>query len=232
MNEKAILQEMQHPFIIRLHATFKDSISLYMVTELVLGGELFSVLTREEYLEEKQAQFYVGCIVLAIEALHVKNNIYRDLKPENILLDSQGYVKVCDFGFAKKLNERSELTRTVRDQRSTRPILCPVLTTWGACADLWDTGVRVTGDAVKQGGARQADGLVVRRHLDLRMLVRNHAVLRERLFGDIQSDQSLRSGPRENRLQVRRCRRHQGVQAPDDWSAGPRPLAAFECDGS
>ena len=50
MNEKKILQEMDHPFIIQLHATYKDKGCLYMVTELVLGGELFSVLTREEYL--------------------------------------------------------------------------------------------------------------------------------------------------------------------------------------
>ena len=41
---------MDHPFIIQLHATYKDKGCLYMVTELVLGGELFSVLTREEYL--------------------------------------------------------------------------------------------------------------------------------------------------------------------------------------
>eukprot|EP01047_Picozoa_sp_COSAG01_P048171 COSAG01_NODE_4668_length_4830_cov_12.821542_4_plen_169_part_00 len=113
MNEKSILQEMDHPFVIQLHATFKDPVSLYMVTEPVLGGELFSVLTREEYLEERQAQFYVGCIVLALEALHAKNNVYRDLKPENILLDSQGYVKVCDFGFAKKLMQ-TDTTTTVR----------------------------------------------------------------------------------------------------------------------
>lgn len=111
MNEKSILQEMNHPFIIKLYATFKDPVSLYMITEPVLGGELFSVLTREEYLDEDQTRFYVGCIVLALEDLHNHNNIYRDLKPENILLDSDGYVKVCDFGFAKKL--QSETTKTV-----------------------------------------------------------------------------------------------------------------------
>jgi len=56
-------------------------------------------------------KFYCGCVVLAMEALHAKNNIYRDLKPENILLDAEGYVKICDFGFAKKVGE-NERTRT------------------------------------------------------------------------------------------------------------------------
>ena len=112
MNEKRILEEMDHPFIIQLHATFKDKSCLYMVTELVLGGELFSVLTREEYLDEKMTQFYSGCVVLGMEALHAKENIYSDLKPENILLDTDGYVKICDFGFAKKVagNNRTHTT--------------------------------------------------------------------------------------------------------------------------
>ena len=57
-------------------------------------------------------KFYCGCVVLAMEALHAKNNIYRDLKPENILLDAEGYVKICDFGFAKKVGE-NERTRKV-----------------------------------------------------------------------------------------------------------------------
>ena len=99
MNEKKILEEMDHPFIIQLHATFKDKGCLYMVTELVLGGELFSVLTREEYLDEKMTQFYCGCVVLGMEALHAKDNIYRDLKPENILWDAAGKrAKLADFG--------------------------------------------------------------------------------------------------------------------------------------
>jgi serine/threonine protein kinase len=111
MNEKRIMLEMDHPFIIQLMATGSNKACLFMVTELVQGGELFSVLTREEVLDEAQTRFYAGCIVLAIEALHEKNNIYRDLKPENILLDNEGYAKLCDFGFAKKIEgERTHTT--------------------------------------------------------------------------------------------------------------------------
>ena len=48
-------------------------------------------------------------IILALEALHGKNNIYRDLKPENILLDTQGYIKIGDFGAAKPFGHELDL---------------------------------------------------------------------------------------------------------------------------
>jgi hypothetical protein len=108
MNEKNIMLEMTgHPFLLQLRATFKDETYLYMVLELCQGGELFLRLLEEQTLSEESTRFYTGNIVLALEALHAKNNIYRDLKPENILLDTMGYVKIGDFGFAKKVQDRT-----------------------------------------------------------------------------------------------------------------------------
>ena len=52
-------------------------------------------------MDEKLAQFYIGSIVLALEYLHDNDIVYRDLKPENIFIDSIGFVKLGDFGFAK-----------------------------------------------------------------------------------------------------------------------------------
>lgn len=52
-------------------------------------------------MDEKLAQFYIGSIVLALEYLHDNDIVYRDLKPENIFIDSVGFVKLGDFGFAK-----------------------------------------------------------------------------------------------------------------------------------
>jgi protein kinase A len=78
-----------------------------MLLELCQGGELFSRLLEETTLSEDTTRFYTGCIILALEALHEKDNIYRDLKPENILLDTLGYVKIGDFGFAKKVKDRT-----------------------------------------------------------------------------------------------------------------------------
>jgi len=110
MNEKHIMTEMDHPFILKMISTWKDKSYLYILLELCQGGELFTRLLELKILDEDTTRFYAACIVLALGSLHKKNNIYRDLKPENILLDSQGYVKVVDFGFAKKIGQRTYTT--------------------------------------------------------------------------------------------------------------------------
>ena len=141
MNEKRIMEEMDHPFIIQLMATGINKACLFMVTELVQGGELFSVLTREEVLDEPTAKFYTGCIVLAIEALHEKSNIYRDLKPENILLDNEGYAKLCDFGFAKKIDEDRTHTTCGTPEYVSPEMLQP--DGHGKATDYWCIGIFV-----------------------------------------------------------------------------------------
>lgn len=81
--------------------------NLYMVQEYVIGGELFRHLRKAGRFTGDTARFYAAEIVLALEYLHSKDIIYRDLKPENILLDSRGYIKIADFGFAKKVQDRT-----------------------------------------------------------------------------------------------------------------------------
>lgn len=69
--------------------------------DFIQGGELFKHLSEERRFKESKAKFYVAQIALALGYLHGSNIIYRDLKPENILLDSDGYIKLADFGLAK-----------------------------------------------------------------------------------------------------------------------------------
>jgi protein kinase A len=65
------------------------------------GGEFFTHLRRAEKFENHVGRFYAAHVVKIFEYLHLQDIIYRDLKPENLLLDTEGYLKITDFGFAK-----------------------------------------------------------------------------------------------------------------------------------
>jgi serine/threonine protein kinase len=107
MSEKAILAQVNHPFIVRLGGTMQDPKNLYMLLEYVIGGELFSHLRKAGRFANETTRFYAGAIVLALQHLHSMDIVYRDLKPENLLLDDHGYLKITDFGFAKKVEDRT-----------------------------------------------------------------------------------------------------------------------------
>jgi len=102
-DERKMLQEVKHPFLVTLWGTFQDSRNLYMVMDFVEGGELFSLLRKSQRFPNPVAKFYAAEVTLALEYLHSKQIIYRDLKPENLLLDRHGHLKITDFGFAKKV---------------------------------------------------------------------------------------------------------------------------------
>lgn len=106
-NEKNILHEIDHPFIVNMRWHAKDDCCLYMLFEYVSGGELFSYLRNAGRFDNGTANFYACEIVLALEYLHQLQIVYRDLKPENLLLDRDGHLKITDFGFAKKLKDRT-----------------------------------------------------------------------------------------------------------------------------
>ena len=71
--------------------------------DFIQGGDLMKHLSKHGPFTESHTQFYMGEIFLAIESLHSRNIIYRDLKPANILIDSDGHIKLTDFGIAKEL---------------------------------------------------------------------------------------------------------------------------------
>lgn len=103
LSERRILSTLDHPFIVKLSGTFQDEKHLYMVLEYVVGGEFFTHLRKAGRFDATTCVFYSAQIVLAFEYLHAFDYIYRDLKPENLLLDRHGYLKITDFGFAKKV---------------------------------------------------------------------------------------------------------------------------------
>jgi len=105
--ERYILSRVRHPFVVDLFATFQDRYNLYMLLSYVPGGELFTHLRRARRFTPDVTRFYLATIVLALKYLHSFNIIYRDLKPENLLLDSRGYLRLTDFGFAKIVDDRT-----------------------------------------------------------------------------------------------------------------------------
>ncbi|KAF3064962.1 cAMP-dependent protein kinase type 2 [Daldinia childiae] len=106
-DERRMLGEVKHPFLITLWGTFQDPKNLYMVMDFVEGGELFSLLRKSGRFPNPVAKFYAAEVTLALEYLHSRNIIYRDLKPENLLLDRHGHLKITDFGFAKRVPDKT-----------------------------------------------------------------------------------------------------------------------------
>ena len=105
-NEKRILIQLNHPFIVKLFDTAKDNRCLYMIMEYLSGGELYSYLRLTRTLPSPVVKFYSAEVLLALEYMHSMNIAYRDLKPENLMLSKEGHIKLTDFGFAKKIDSK------------------------------------------------------------------------------------------------------------------------------
>ena len=103
--EKEILQTIDYPLLCGLVFCFQTEERIYFVMPFLSGGELFQHLRKFRTFDEEKVRFYGAQIALALEYLHSKGIVYRDLKPENILMDDQGYLKLADFGMAKKLKD-------------------------------------------------------------------------------------------------------------------------------
>jgi len=106
--EIRILKSLDHPHIIKLYETFEDDLEIYIVTELVEGGELFDRIVRKAHYNEKEARDLIRSLLETLSYMHGSGIVHRDLKPENLLLTSDAddaEVKIADFGFAKQVQD-------------------------------------------------------------------------------------------------------------------------------
>ena len=110
--ERRILQQINHPFIVRLHYAFQTGEKLYMVMDFVSGGDLYFHLRRLRRFNPDLVKIWMCELVLAIEYLHSMNVVYRDLKPENVLVDTNGHLHLADFGLSKQSETDDEPLKT------------------------------------------------------------------------------------------------------------------------
>jgi len=139
--ERRVLQMANHPFLLKLKYSFTTEDRLCLVTEYVIGGELYFHLKRERQFTEDRTKFYGAEIISAIDYLHAKAIIYRDLKLENLLLDSDGHIKIADFGLCKEDIRWGNTTRTFC---GTPEYLAPEVlddVNYGLAVDWWGVGV-------------------------------------------------------------------------------------------
>ena len=112
--ERDFLSKLHHPFIVNMVCAFQDYETLYLVMDLLTGGDLRYHLCRIQKFNEEETKFFIACLLLGLEYIHGNNIIHRDIKPENLVCDEKGYIRITDFGVAKikKEDNSSETSGT------------------------------------------------------------------------------------------------------------------------
>lgn len=142
--EIKVLKSLNHPNIIHLEETFESPDRIYMVMEMMQGGELFDYVVEKGTLSEEEASLLVRKITSAVAHMHNQNIIHRDLKPENLLLTTKGpdaEVKLIDFGLAKVMRES-----VASSFLGTKGYLAPEMLqrhSYDKAIDMWALGVIV-----------------------------------------------------------------------------------------
>uniref|UniRef100_A0A668U826 protein kinase C n=1 Tax=Oreochromis aureus TaxID=47969 RepID=A0A668U826_OREAU len=145
MCEKRIFEtvnSVRHPFLVNLFACFQTQEHVCFVMEYAAGGDLMMHIHADVF-SEPRAVFYAACVVLGLQFLHDHKIVYRDLKLDNLLLDTEGYVKIADFGLCKEGMGFRDRTSTFC---GTPEFLAPEVlteTSYTRAVDWWGLGVLI-----------------------------------------------------------------------------------------
>ncbi|XP_018338147.1 PREDICTED: serine/threonine-protein kinase N isoform X2 [Trachymyrmex septentrionalis] len=145
LSEKRIFEvanTTRHPFLVNLFACFQTEAHVCFVMEYAAGGDLMMHIHADVF-GEPRAVFYSACVVLGLQYLHENRIIYRDLKLDNLLLDTEGYVKIADFGLCKEGMGFGDRTGTFC---GTPEFLAPEVlteTSYTRAVDWWGLGVLI-----------------------------------------------------------------------------------------
>jgi len=142
--EIEIMQQVAHPNIIKLRQVFENEKKyVYLVMELVTGGELFDRIVDKSQYGEKDAALLTKKMVDALKYLHERKIAHRDLKPENILLANQMSdtdVKLADFGLSRMIDESTMMKTACGTPTYVAPEVLKA-TGYGPEVDMWSIGV-------------------------------------------------------------------------------------------
>ncbi|XP_061338475.1 CBL-interacting serine/threonine-protein kinase 23 isoform X2 [Gastrolobium bilobum] len=142
--EISTMKLIRHPNVIRMHEVMASKTKIYIVLELVTGGELFDKIASRGRLKEDEAKKYFQQLICAVDYCHSRGVCHRDLKPENLLLDADGVLKVSDFGLSalpQQVREDGLLHTTCGTPNYVAPEVIHNKGYDGAKADLWSCGV-------------------------------------------------------------------------------------------
>ncbi|TMW62159.1 hypothetical protein Poli38472_009652 [Pythium oligandrum] len=138
--EIAILKLVTHPNIIRLHEIYEDKQNIYIVTELVSGGDLYSRIDGHNKYTESQARTVMLPLLESIAYIHRLGIVHRDIKPENVLCGDQGDLKIADFGLSKLVHPEEIMKMPCGTLNYVAPEVLAMLG-YGKEADIWSVGV-------------------------------------------------------------------------------------------
>ncbi len=148
--EVAVLSEVRHENVVELYATYVTERNVFMVCELVEGGELLDVVSRAGSFTEKDAMVIIRQVLSAVAHMHARNIVHRDLKLENILLSDDGAaprVKLIDFGLARFKPEGQTLRTICGSPLYIAPEILELETSknedefYTPACDMWSVGV-------------------------------------------------------------------------------------------
>jgi serine/threonine protein kinase len=217
---------VSHPFVVGLLHAFITEAKVYLVLEYCSGGDLHQHLMAADHsrFPETQARFYTAELVLALEYLHELGVIYRDLKPENVLLDTEGHVRLADFGLCRAgVQDDAAATSFCGSPAYLSPEMVG-RNGHGQATDWWGLGVllyeMLTGDPPFQG--RDIEGLFAEiKEAEVQLV--SHTKVSPEAMALIKG---LLAKDAVKRLKAVECKSHDffanhvpPLRAPEDWQA-------------
>ncbi|KAI9243571.1 kinase-like protein [Phascolomyces articulosus] len=140
ISERRLLEFIHHDFVVNLRYAFQDDENLFMVIDLMLGGDLRFHLDRMGPFPEDYVRFYAAEVALALRYLHRKHIVHRDLKPDNILLNEHGHAHLTDFNIAVRYSSEKPLTSIAGSMAYMAPEIL-MKRGYAASVDWWSLGV-------------------------------------------------------------------------------------------